>query len=278
MTILHPLRFALSTLLALVLMTSTAASATERAKLRAFLEITGFDVAIESLQQGAKAGPGLAGEAPDQFGSEWVRLATEIFDPDEMVNRALDMMEAIMPEDLVDHGAAFYASDLGQRLVAVENESQLVDDDIKYPEAEAIVTALVDDNSPRLQMFRDMSDAIGGIDNSVRSVIEIQVRYFMAAMAAGSIEGDLSEEDLRGMLASQADDIRQNVELYSMLGSAYTYRDLSDEDLAEYVNALQDPKMRQVYEILNAIQFEVMAERYERLAAALAGLAPQQDI
>ena len=142
----------------------------------------------------------------------------------------------------------------------------------------AIVSDLIDDNSPRLQMFRDMSDAIGGIDNSVRSVIEIQVRYFMAAMAAGSIEGDLSEEDLRGMLASQAEDIRQNVELYSMLGSAYTYRDLSDEDLAEYVSALQDPKMRQVYEILNAIQFEVMAERYERLAAALVDLAPQQDI
>ncbi len=36
--------------------------------------------------------------------------------------------------------------------------------------------------------------------------------------------------------------------------------------------------MREVYQVLNAVQFELMAERYERLAAALSDLHPQQDI
>ncbi|MCP5037933.1 MAG: DUF2059 domain-containing protein [Rhodobacteraceae bacterium] len=261
-----------------LLVTSVASFAADRAKLRAFLEITGFDVAIESLQQGAMAGPGLAGDAPNDFGSEWVRLAEEVFAPDEMIERTLDMMEAVMPEDLVDHGAAFYASDLGQHLVEIENEAHMTPDEVKYGAAEDIVTALVEEDSPRLDLYRDMGDAIGGVDQSVRSVIEIQLRYFLAAMAAGSIDFEMSEEDLRGMLEEQAEEIRQNVQVYAVLGSAYAYRDLSDEDLVLYVEALENPKMQAVYEVLNAIQFEVMAERYERLAAALADLAPQQDI
>jgi len=36
--------------------------------------------------------------------------------------------------------------------------------------------------------------------------------------------------------------------------------------------------MRQVYEALNAIQYQVMAERYEVLAGELAGLAPQVEL
>ncbi len=254
------------------------AQATERAKLRAFLEVTGFDKAIEGLQDGAIAGPGLAGDAPDAFGSEWVRLAREIFDKPEMIEQTLDMMEAVMPEALIDHGAAFYATDLGQRLVAAENASIATPDDEKYALAEELVSDMIQSDPERIELFREMSDAIGGVEQSVRSAIEIQVRYLMAAIAAGSSDIDMSEADLRGLLESQADEIRQNVQIYSILGSAYTYRDFSNEELRLYVEALKHPQMRQVYEVLNAIQFEVMAARYERLAAALAGLAPQTEL
>lgn len=262
----------------LVIMTSITAHATDRDKLRAFLVITGFDVAIESLQQNAMAGPGLAGDAPGEFGAEWVRLAEEIFDPSQMIERTIDMMAAVMPEDLVDYGAAFYASDLGQLLVEVENASHMTSDAERYVEAEKLVEAMMQGDSPRIQMFRDLGDAVGGVEQSVRSAIEIQYRYYLAAMNAGTVDLEMSAEDLRLVLESQADGIRQNVQIYSMLGSAYTYKDISDAALGAYVEALMEPKMQQVYEILNAIQFEVMAERYEDLAIALAELAPQQDL
>ncbi len=252
--------------------------AAERAKLRAFLEITGFDKAIEGLQESAVAGPGLAGNAPDAFGSEWVRLAREIFDKQAMVEQALDMMEAVMPDDLVNHGAAFYASDLGQRLVAAENAAILTPDEEKYALGELLVMRMLQSDPQRIELFRKMSDAIGGVEQSVRSVIELQVRYLMAAMVAGSGDIDMSEADLRGLLESQAEEIARNVEAYTILGAAYTYRDFSNADLAAYVQALEHPKMRRVYELLNAIQFEVMAARYERLAAALAELAPQTEL
>ncbi|MEJ1993493.1 MAG: hypothetical protein P8X50_17895, partial [Maritimibacter sp.] len=52
----------------------------------------------------------------------------------------------------------------------------------------------------------------------------------------------------------------------------------SSEDVAAYRATLEDERMGHVYEILNGIQYEVMAERYEELAAGLTDLSPQQDL
>ena len=104
--------------LGLILIAGPAAAA-DRGKVQAFVAVTGYDVVIESLQQGAMAGPGMVGDAPDSFGRDYARLAEEVFEPEAMKERALDILAAVMPDELIDAGAAFYASDLGQRLVAV---------------------------------------------------------------------------------------------------------------------------------------------------------------
>lgn len=254
-----------------------AAPAAERAELREFLEVTGFDVAITSMQQGAMAGPGLVGDAPDAFGEQWVRLAEEVFDPEVMLERALDMMAAVMPDELVAHGMDFYGSDLGARLVEAENDSHMTPDEERYRIGEELVSAMLEDNTGRAEDLRAMTNAIGGVDSSVRAVIEIQVRYLMAA-SARSDEATWSEAELRALLAEQAPQMRENIEVYSLLGSAYAYRDFTDAEVAAYLAALEHPLMQQVYEVLNAVQYEVMAERYEALAARLDELSPQQDI
>ena len=99
--------------------TVSGAQAAEDGKIREFLKVTGFDVAIASIQLGAMAGPALTGEDPEVFGKQWTRLAEEIFDPDEMIDDAVEMLAAVMPDPLLDHGVDFYGSDLGQRVVAV---------------------------------------------------------------------------------------------------------------------------------------------------------------
>ena len=255
-----------------------AAQAADREASRVFLEVTGFDVAITSMQQGAMDGPGIAGDAPDAFGRQWTGLAEQVFDPDLMLGRALDMMEAVMPDDLLAQGQAFYATELGKRIVAAENASHLTPDAERHAEGEAIVAELSASDPARLDDFRAMSDAIGGVESSVRAVLEIQYRYLMAAISAGSVDLTYGPEELRALLEEQAPELRQNIEVYSLLGSAYAYRDFSDDEVSSYRAALEDDAMRQVYEILNAIQYEIMAERYEVLAGKLAGLAPQQEI
>ncbi len=275
-----PVRHNIAGVVALLLASlwAWASVAADREDYRHFLEVTGFDVAITSMQQGAMAGPGIAGDAPDAFGQQYTLLAQRVFDPELMLARAVEMMGAVMPDALLRHGEEFYGSELGQRLVVAENESHLTSDDIRYAEGEKIAARLAEKSPQRLDDYRAMMEAIGGVDASVRAVIEVQYRYLLAAMAAGSVEFDFSPDELRAILEEQIPQIRENIARFSMLGAVYTYRDFSDDDVRAYRAALEDPAMRQVYEILNAVQFQVMAERYEVLAAELAKLAPQEEI
>ena len=270
---------ALTLALVLVSMLSGAAArAAEREVYRAFLETTGFDVAITSLQQDAMSGPGMSGQEANDFGSQYVALAEKVFDPDLMLNRAIDMMAAVMPDALVQHGADFYASDLGQRLVAVENASHMASADERRAEGEALVRELAQSNPDRLEDYQAMMDSIGGVDASVRAIVEVQIRYLLAAMAAGTVDFEFSEAELRAIMAEQEPAMKTEIARNSIIGAAYTYRDMSDADIAAYRDALENPTMQQVYEALNAIQYQVMAERYEVLAGKVAGLAPQTEL
>lgn len=264
--------------IAAVLLSATMASASDETEIRSFLKITGFDVAIESIQLGAMAGPALTGEDPDVFGRQWQELAEEVFEPKSMLDDAIEMLSAVLPQDVLDHGMAFYESPLGQRLVEVENESHMTEDEVKYSEGADIVAELLDSGDLRVQVYKAMGDAIGSTDTAIRSLIEIQVRYLLAAMAAGASELEMNENDLRGILQSQTDIMRDGIEENSLVANAYAYRDVSEADLIDYLSALQDPKMGQVYEILNAVQFEIMANRYETLASRLGELSPEQEL
>ena len=272
------LTLVLSLTLAGLLGLAGPARAAERDVYRAFLETTGFDVAIIALQQEAMSGPGMSGQEADEFGSQYVALAEEVFDPDQMIDRAIDMMAAVMPDEIVEHGAAFYASDLGQRLVAVENASHMAPLDERRGMGETIVAELAETNPERLEDYQAMMDAIGGVDASVRAIVEVQIRYLLAAMASGTLDLEFSEAELRAIMAEQEPAMKSEIARNSIIGAAYTYRDLSDEDVRAYRAALEEPLMKQVYEALNAIQYQVMAERYEVLAGKLAGLAPQMDL
>lgn len=267
-----------ATLTSGVMSTGAHAQGASDAKIRDFLEVTGFDVAIASIQQSAMAGPALTGSAPDKFSHNWVRLAKQVFAPEQMVEDAVQMIEAVMPEALLDHGIAFYGSALGQHIVAVENESHMEEDATKQAAGEELVQQLIDENSPRLDVFKAMSASIGSADVAIRSIVEIQVRYLMAAAAAGANDLQIDEADLRAMLLEQQGEMRRNIEINGLVSNAYAYRDLSDQELIDYLSALQDPQMRQVYEVLNAVQYEIMADRYEKLAAELGGLQPETEL
>ena len=100
----------------------------------------------------------------------------------------------------------------------------------------------------------------------------------LAASASGVIDLQLSGDELRQMMKSNEAGMRQALQLSGLAGAAYTYQGFSDTEVDEYVEALEHPLMQEVYELLNAIQYEIMAMRFEVLAARMAELHPAQDI
>ncbi|MEM7060879.1 MAG: DUF2059 domain-containing protein [Pseudomonadota bacterium] len=265
--------------LATLLVSVTPSSGANRDRIEAFLSTTGFDVALESIALVSGSAPQMLGIDPGGFGADWARLTAEVFDTEGMHETAVSILEETLSEQALNHAVEFYASDLGQRLVAAENASHMIEDDeAKQQEGQEIVAALVQDGSLRVESLKRMNAAVDSSGTALRALQEIQLRFLLAASASGVIDLQMGADDLRLMLRQNEAAMRQSMQLSALAGAAYTYQDFSDADVDAYVAALEQPLMQEVYELLNAIQYEIMAMRFEILAARMAELHPAQDI
>lgn len=256
-----------------------AQAAAARDQVEAFLVTTGFDVALDSIALSAGNAPAMLGMQADDFGADWTRIAAEVFDTEQMHATAVEILTQTLDEQDLALAVEFYASDLGQRLVEIENASHMEENrEGKMTQGQEIFAGLVATNAPRVAILQRMNAAISSDESAVRAVEEIQVRFLMAAAAAGVIDLQLDEADLRAALEEGRDELRLELQVNGMAGAAYTYRDFSDDDLAAYAQALEHPQMRRVYELLNAVQHEIMASRFEALAARMADLHPGQEL
>ena len=269
----------LATAVFVLLANAVPSRAADRDRLKAFLEVTGFDVALDSIALSAASAPQMLGIEPDAFGSEWARVTAEVFEKSIMRGIALDILEKTMTDEMLNHAVVFYASELGQRLVVAENASHMTEDeDAKRAEGEQIVADLVARGSQRLEIIKRMNRAIDATGASVRALQEIQFRFLVAASAAGVLELKVDPGELRSILKMQEGEMRRAIQQSALANSAYTYQNFSSGDLTEYVEALEAPLMARVYELLNAVQYEIMAGRFEVLASRMAGMRPGQDI
>ncbi|MEP2031044.1 MAG: DUF2059 domain-containing protein [Paracoccaceae bacterium] len=261
-----------------VLMTISAAAA-GRDKVEAFLNVTGFDVALDSIRLTAGSAPDMLGIDADEFGADWTRLVDDVFDTELLHTMGLEILEQTLTDELLAHGAAFYASDLGQRLVEAENTSHMIEDDVaKTKQGEAIVSELVKSGSERLESLKRMNTAIDASGNGARALQEVQFRFLMAAAAAGIVELRMDGDELRAMMQEQEGALRLALQTSALSGSAFTYRDFSDQEVDAYATALEDPDMQLVYELMNAVQYEIMANRFEVLAGRMLELHPGQEL
>jgi len=275
---MRAIRFCLATM-AMVLMLPTLAAAGDRARIQDFLEVTGFDVALESIRLSARSAPAMLGLQAEDFGTEWTRLTGEVFATDIMHDLALDLLEQTLDDELLTHAAEFYDTDLGRRLVAAENASHMSEEDaLKDESGAAIIEGLVRLKSPRLKYLERMTIASDSAGTAVRAIQEVQVRFLMAAIGAGVMQLQLEEDDLRALLAADEAEMKAEIAANALIGSAYTYQAFSDAEVLAYAEALENPKMRAVYDLMNAVQYEIMANRFEALAVAMQRLQPSQDL
>ncbi|WP_084658912.1 DUF2059 domain-containing protein [Pseudooceanicola batsensis] len=265
------------TLVVLTLLAAQAVAA-DRDKLRAFLTVTGFDVALESIKLSAEDAPRMLGLEAADFGAQWTLMAKDVFDVQDMQADALDILSQTLDDAALAHAADFYASDLGRRLVEAENASHMRDRDDKRDEGGRLLADLRDEDPERVEILGRMLDAIGSDEQSLRAAHELEIRFLMAAQQAGVIRLRLDEEGLRAAQAEQAEETIEAMRISGLAASAATYRDFSNADLEAYTEALEHPLMQEVYELMNAVQYEIMADRFEEVASRLGELNPGQEL
>lgn len=253
--------------------------AAERERVEDFLAVTGFDVALDSLAQAAGNAPAMLGLDEGSFGADWDHLAQEVFDTATMRELALELLEPTLDDGPLDHAIGFYGGDLGKRLVEAENRAHMRGNDpADEAEGEHVLQQLEREDAERVGILARMNDAIDGSGTSLRALQEIQIRFMLAARDSGVIELPMDEGGLRALMEEQAGELGAVLERSALANAARTYAEFPDTDLRAYAEALEEPEMQEVYRLLNAVQFEILANRFEVLAGRMADHRPQQDI
>ncbi len=255
---------------------AVAVEAADRPRLEAFLKVTGFDVALQGIALSAHDAPMMLGMRASDFGADWSRTASDVFAEEVLHGIALDILEQTLSDDLLTAAADFYASPLGARLVAEENASHLIEDsDGKQADG----AELIEQAAPgRVEQLIRLTEAVDSGGVAISAIREVQVRFLMAASIAGVLDHEIDEAALRQVLGAGDADLRESLKVTGLNSAAYTYRGFSDAEIAVYADVLEAPQMQEVYQLMNAIQFEIMAERFEVLALRMADLDPGQPL
>lgn len=259
------------------ILNATIVGAADRADVEAFLKTTGFDVAIESIAVGAETAPLMLGLEEDAFGKTWGTMVGQVFVVEDMKAEAAGILEATLDQALLDHAVEFYGSDLGQRLVVSENFSHMDDDELKQIAGTALMAEYLETEDPRPALFDRMSKAIDPDNLGLRALQTIQVRFIMSASYAGVIP-DVDEDMLWAQIKANEAEVLASIKEGARASNAYTYQGFTVSELEAYTEALEDPKMKRVYELMNAVHYQVMAGRFDALATKLGQIRPSEDL
>lgn len=238
-------------------------------------DLLGLDALFEILaQEGRDYGEGVgASFFPGRDGAPWQAKVAAIYEP----SRLRDAFHAAFEGALAPHDARlapayeFLASDLGQKIIALENAARAELLDLEAREAaEVQADRLQRNRDKRLRLIRQLILAGDMIDQNVAGALSGQLAFNLG-FAQGAHEAQARDrEALLADLAGQEPQLRQATleSLVSLMVKAYA--PLSDAELQSYI-AFTGSAAGQQLSVALALSFEAAVTPALRALGQAAG-------
>ncbi len=174
---------------------------------------------------------------PGQGGRAWMGEADRIHALDRSIADMRGALEGSLVEDTIDPAIDFFASELGQKIVAAEISAReaMLDDDVDAIASEVLAEKLAE-NDPRIDMLRRFIEVNDLIESNVVGGLNSNLAFYRGLVDGGAFEGDITETQMLAEVWEQEAELRVSSEewLLSYLGLAYSA--LSDAELEAYID------------------------------------------
>ncbi len=199
-----------------------------------------------------------------QGGPGWQLQVEAIYDIDRMVEQIRTAIAAELQGDALEEVITFFASDLGQRIVTLENTARvaMADSDVEEA-ARGRCLEMSGSEAPRLRLLEDFAASGDMIERNVTSAMNSNYQ-FMRGLADGDAL-EMSEEDMLADVAGDIDEIRDDTTSWLMGYFLLTYHPLSDEEMQRYL-AFSETEAGQA---LNRALFDGFGRAYQDISYAL---------
>ena len=199
-----------------------------------------------------------------QGGPAWSGQVMRIYDPERISESIRQGLEPALEGEVLEDAIAFFGSDLGERIVTLENAARRAMADPAIEEhARAQYAEALNAENPRLVQIARMIEAGDLVNRNVTSALNSNYQ-FLRALVDGDIYAMGDEDILRDVLAER-DAITEDTE--GWLGGFFSlaYSPLTREELTAYADFAESPAGK----ALNSGLFAGFDPLYEDISYAL---------
>lgn len=249
-----------------VVILATQVWASEEAKLDELLQAIQLDDTIEIMHvEGQRYGGQLGAEMlPGVNAARWDAIVAQIYDPRKMAQVVTQGFEDALEGKDLDAVIAFYSSDIGQEVVALELSARRVfldaDAEAAAMEAYSVAQDLGSDLIEQVDTLISDSDLI---EYNVMGALNSNLMFFRGLVDGGAFE--MSEEDMLADVWAQESEIRATSKDWLGAFLLLAYRPLDADALEAYAEFYRSPEGR----MFNAAIFEAYDQMYEELSYLL---------
>lgn len=201
------------------------------------------------------------GEVFDILRDEGLTSAEEIANEDEAITAspawsrrmeriyATDKMEAIFRQglsntksfELSEEAVAFFESELGQRIVDIEISARraLSDEDVE-DRAREMAVALGEEDPDRKALYDQFIAVNDLVESNLMGALNSNLSFYQG-LGTNPLFGNMDEASMLDRVYGQADEIREDMEDWTMNFSVLAYGLLSHEEMEAYLDASATP-------------------------------------
>ncbi|PWJ19368.1 DUF2059 domain-containing protein [Jannaschia seohaensis] len=173
---------------------------------------------------------------PGKGGEGWRREVARIQAPERLTPFIHESLAEILRPGDLKKAHAFYASDLGQRIVGREvyARRQMLDGSVEAEAKQASATLLAAD-APRALLIDQLIDSLDLVATNVSGGMNANFAFYRGLADGGALAERLAETDMLAMVREQEPEIRTATLSWLRAYLMMAYTPLSDEELARYV-------------------------------------------
>ena len=234
------------------------AHAEDSAKLRDFLTLVGFDTSLAAIPSGIihsmENSPAL--DVDESMREAIGELVTAHFAPSGMKQSVVDYMANVLSDAQLDELSAYYSEGLGKRATELEIAAQQPGmEELVETEGREILQRLTDSSDERLLSYQRIVQSTMGLE--IAAALSMNVTYAMLSGMMGSpqLPYSLTDEQILEIVNRQNEQIRALLTEAIFVTVAYTYREMSIDEVDAYATFLESDVVQTFYpSMLEALQ------------------------
>jgi len=199
-----------------------------------------------------------------QGGPGWQMQIDAIYDSGRMVEIVRSALEETLDDDELEAAISFFSSDLGGRVVGLENAARSA---ISQPEVEEAARArfaeVEGSDDPRLVHISRLIAAGDMIDRNVSTALNSNFQFLRGLLEGGALDG--SEDDLLADVGADLEAVTEDTTAWLNAYMLLAYHPLEEAELGSYADFAETDAGRG----LNQALFDGFGRAYEDISYAL---------